>query len=119
MKDWEAIRSRYLQDPVPYRLGGLAADLARVASFAENAANHSAVAGMLEESKWFIEWTVLEARPEVQEELLDLQLQLAFWHLDWPHIYASEARVKPIREAAARWSERIIAISGLLDEAPR
>lgn len=44
---------------------------------------------------------------------------LAFWHLDWPHIYSSEEHVRPIREAAARWSDRIIAISGLLNEVPR
>ncbi|MBI3361117.1 MAG: hypothetical protein HY023_08400 [Chloroflexi bacterium] len=91
--------------------------MARIASFSENPANRNAVAGMLEESKWFIEWTVLEARPEIQEELLDLQLQLALWHLAWPRICGDEERVKPIRDEAARFSERVIQISGLLEEA--
>ena len=33
MKDWTAIRERYLRDQLPIRLGGLAAHLSRIKSF--------------------------------------------------------------------------------------
>ena len=37
MKNLEAIQERYLRDPLPVRLGGLAANLARVESFSNHA----------------------------------------------------------------------------------
>ncbi|TXT23563.1 MAG: hypothetical protein FD131_5196 [Rhodocyclaceae bacterium] len=52
----EPVRQRFLRDPLPIRLGGLAADLARIASFSENPANRHAVASLLEEGKYFAEW---------------------------------------------------------------
>ena len=36
MKDLSAIQARYARDPLPVRLGGLAADMARIASFSQN-----------------------------------------------------------------------------------
>jgi hypothetical protein len=35
MKDWTTIRDRYLHDALPIRLGGLAANLARIKSFSD------------------------------------------------------------------------------------
>ena len=36
MSKLDGLRSRYLKDPIPVRLGGLAANLSRVASFSKN-----------------------------------------------------------------------------------
>jgi hypothetical protein len=47
MKDLSAIRVRYVRDPLPIRLGGLAADLARIASFSQNPANLAPVADLI------------------------------------------------------------------------
>ena len=60
MRDVRSIRDRYLKDAIPTRLGGLAANLARVSSFAKNPGNRDAVYLLLDESKWFIEWTAAE-----------------------------------------------------------
>ena len=38
MKDLSAIQARYVHDSLPVRLGRLAADLARIASFSQNPA---------------------------------------------------------------------------------
>lgn len=57
MRKLENLRSRYLNDSISVRLGGLAATLARVASFSKNEGNRDAVLATLQESKWFIEWT--------------------------------------------------------------
>ncbi len=55
MKDWTAIRDRYLRDEFPVRLGGLAANLARIKSFSDHPDHRDAVESLLEESKFFIE----------------------------------------------------------------
>lgn len=79
----EAIRERYLRDELNIRLGGLAANLARIASFSSGTKQHASVEYLLEESKWFIEWNVPDASPEIQSELVELQIQLAVWHRAW------------------------------------
>lgn len=79
----EAIRQRFLSDPPPKRLGALAADLARIASFSENPENHRAVASLLEEGKWFAEWATPDAPLETQAVLAEIQLALAVWERDW------------------------------------
>lgn len=61
MKDLNATRQRYLRDDLTVRLGGLAANLSRIKSFAGHDANREAVESMIEESKYFIEWTAAEA----------------------------------------------------------
>ena len=80
------IRERYLRDELPIRLGGLAANLARIVSFAgqphETGKYPSTVEHLLEESEWFIEWNGPDAPLETQTELVELQIQLAVWRRD-------------------------------------
>lgn len=57
MKDWSIIRECYLRDELPTRLGGLAANLARIKSFSSHPADRELVESLLEESKFFIEWS--------------------------------------------------------------
>ncbi len=61
MKDWTVKRERYLREDLPHRLGELAANLARIASFCGNDLNNEAVFSLIEESKFFIEWTAIAA----------------------------------------------------------
>jgi hypothetical protein len=106
----DTLRKRYLQDPLPIRLGGLAADLARVASFSENPKNHVAVSSLIEEGKWCAEWTAPEAPVEIQEVLAEVQISLALWHRAW-----LSGRPPPqMREEARRWSERLLGLSELV-----
>jgi len=105
-----AIRDRYLRDPLSVRLGGLAADLARIASFAENPKNREAVVSLMEEGKWFAEWAAPEAPVEIQEVLAEAQVALALWHRRWV-----AGRPDPLMpEAAHRWSEQLLELSGLV-----
>jgi|GEM_PF-2730767 len=46
------IRTRYLQDTLPIRLGGIAANLARLASFSANPQSVIAIENLLVESRW-------------------------------------------------------------------
>ena len=63
MKDWRAVHARFMRDPLPVRLGGLAADLARIGSAGATPANASAVQLLLDEARRFIEWTAAETAP--------------------------------------------------------
>lgn len=105
----ETLRQRFLQDPLPIRLGNLASDLARIAFCAENPQNRAVVASVLEEGKFFAEWAASEAPLEVQEQLAQVQIELAYWHLRW----LSGQPEPSMRSQAQRWSDRLIELSGL------
>ena len=55
MRDLTAIRERYLRDELPVRLGGLAANLARIKSFSDHPNHCDVIESLLNESKFFIE----------------------------------------------------------------
>ena len=114
MRDLAALKERYLRDALPVRLGGLAANLARVGSFSDHPDHRDVVADLLEESKFFIEWTAHDATSDVQMELVQWQLQLARWQHAWAAIWAEPARRREVAEQACQWSERVLHLSGLL-----
>ena len=114
MKDWTAIRERYLRDSLPVRLGGLAANLSRIKSFAAQEASREAVESMLDESKHFIEWTAAEAEIQTAAQLVELQVQLARWQLTWTHTWNDPLQRRQLAEQSATWSKRVLEMSGLL-----
>ena len=118
MTQLETIRERYLRDGLHIRLGGLAANRARAASFAgppTKAGNYpAAVAHLLEESKWFIEWNSPDASLETQAELVQLQIQLAVWHQAWTQRRMNESRRQEMITQARVWSDQVLELSGLL-----
>jgi hypothetical protein len=108
MKNLEAIKKRYLQDDLPVRLGGIAANLARIASASSDPADWEAVQSMLEESKFFIEWTALDSPLKVQAPLVELQVQLALWHLVWPKVYTDPQERGKLSQLARIWSQDVL-----------
>jgi hypothetical protein len=80
----ERKRERYLRDPLPIRLAGLAADFERIASSSRHPTGSASVAEMLEESQYYIEWTAAEAEPQVAGELVDIQRMVVAWRRAWP-----------------------------------
>ncbi len=115
MKDWTTIQKRYLQDELPIRLGGIAANLSRVKSFASHDANREAVVSLIEESKFFIEWTANEADLDVAAELIELQIQLSRWQHTWSKIWPDKAQRQQVATTSSHWSQRVLELSGLLD----
>ena len=105
----EQVRRRFLQDPLPTRLGGLAADVARIASFSEDAANRQAVASLLEEGKYFAEWMASEAPLETQAVLAEVQISLALWERGW----LRHSPTPTMRTEAARRSDELLELAGL------
>jgi hypothetical protein len=115
MRDYAAMRERYMRDGIPTRLGGLAANLARVNSFSKNPVNRDVVHGLLDESKYFIEWTASEAEVSTAAELVELQVQLALWQRRWEQLWADQAQRAKIAEQSQAWSDKVLDMSGLLD----
>ncbi len=114
MRNYETVRERYLRDPLPIRLGGLAANLRRIASFAQHPANGQAVESLLDESKHFIEWTAREAEIETAAQLVEIQIQLARWQRNWERIWADPQQRQEVGHQSQGWSDRVLRLSGLL-----
>jgi len=116
MKDWTQIRERYMRDELPVRLGGLAANLRRIKSFSASEASQAAVVSLIDESKMFIEWTAAQAEVDTAEQLVELQVQLALWQLQWKTIWSDSLKRKQVAEQSAQWSDRVLELSGLLNK---
>lgn len=117
MKNLTHIRNRYMRDPLPLRRGGLAADLARIASFSRSPANLTPVADLMREAAHFIEWCAPEADLESRVALLEMQRQLARWRKQLPQRFADQAWRDQVIAEARQWSQRVLEMSGLLVEA--
>ncbi len=115
MNQLESLRSRYLRDSIPTRLGGLAANLARVASFSRHDGHQPAVTATMHESKWFIEWTAPELSTEETADLIRLQSQLARWEIQSKDKWDNDTWRQDLMNESRRWSERLMDMSGLLD----
>ena len=113
MSEWSDIRERYLRDGVDIRLGGLAANLARIGSFSRRPEQASAVSRLLRESALFIEWTAADAPKEALPELAELQRLLSGWYHSWSDVWPDDSRRSAIGETASRWSARVLELSGL------
>ena len=114
MNRLEKLRSRYLNDPIPIRIGGLAANLARVTSFSRHDGHQQVVSATMQESKWFIEWTANDLPVEQTAELVKLQSQLARWELQSHKKWNNEHWRQELLSVSRVWSERLIVMSGLV-----
>jgi hypothetical protein len=118
MTNRAAIQERYLRDDIPIRLGGLAANLARIKSFSDHPGHMNAVERLIEESKFFIEWTALDTAVDIQAELVKLQVKLALWHLRWQEIWEDPERRAAVMNQAGNWSRWVLERSGFMERSP-
>lgn len=114
MKNYTAIRERYLKDNISIRLGGLAANLSRIKSFANNENNKVLVESLIDESKHFIEWTAHETEIETAAQLVELQVQLALLQIKLNNLWLEPEQRKKISEKSNEWSQQVLIASGLL-----
>ena len=112
----ERKRERYLRDPLPIRLAGLAADFERIASSARHPGGSASVVEMLEESQYYIEWTAAEAEPEIAGELVDIQRMIVAWRRAWPEAQHSPAQRVLLSVQAKIWADQVLEYSGMLEE---
>ncbi len=115
MPNKEKLRDRFLRDPLPRRLGGLAATFGRISSSARESSDPANVARLLEEAKYLIEWTAADTEPEIAAELVSMQTLINLWLEAWDK--ASQAKEQRILLSvqAKYWSDRAMDFSGLLE----
>jgi len=106
MHNFEIIKKRFLKDDITVRLGGIASNLARLKSFSKMPDNKKVIRDLIEESKFFIEWTAPEASLDIQQELVNIQLKLA--------LYQYSAEQNEIANSADKWADKLIKLSGIL-----
>jgi hypothetical protein len=116
IKNLEERKERFLRDNLPIRMGGLAANLARIKSFSESDDNSAAVYLLLEESKYYIEWAGREMDAEKAAPLINLQRKISGWQQRWDSVWSDKDRRKMLAKVAERWSLEILRKSGLLDQ---
>ena len=114
MRDRKALRERYLRDGLPVRLGGVAANLARITALSGYVTSRGVVESLLDESRFLIEWTAGDAGIDTAAELVELQVQLARWQYNLGRLWTSAAQRGAMAEQAHAWSERVLEMSGLL-----
>jgi hypothetical protein len=115
---WRARQERFLREPRARRLGELAANLARMASFSTNPAHGPAVERLAEECKYFIEWIAPELGLAEQCELLKLQRLLACWQLHWQALWQDAEKRAALAAQTEEWAQMVLALSGLLPQSP-
>ena len=114
MPDQVLVRDRFLRDSLPLRLGGIAADLARAGACSRNPANGEVIFNLIDESKWFIEWTAEDLDIDTASILIELQVQLARWQIGWERRWNDPQQRAEIGAQAKEWSDRLLDLSGLV-----
>ncbi|MCL4529770.1 MAG: hypothetical protein M1282_10185 [Chloroflexi bacterium] len=114
MKDKEKLRERFLRDPLPRRLGGLAATLGRISSSARKSTNPMIVANLLDEAKHLIEWTAADAEPEAASELVRIQTMITLWQRAWSEASQNPQQRILLSVQAKDWSDKAVDFSGLI-----
>ena len=110
----EKLRERFLRDPLPRRLGGLAATLGRISSVARKSSDPTNVTRLLEEAKYSIEWTAADTEPEIAAELVSMQTLLNLWLKAWDKASQDKAQRTLLSVQAKHWSDKAMDFSGLL-----
>ena len=114
MTNKEKLRERFLRDPLPRRLGGLAATLGRISSSARKSTDPNVVSNLLDEAKHLIEWTAADTEPETAAELVRMQTLLTLWQKAWTDACQNPQQRLLLSIQAKDWSDKAIDFSGLV-----
>jgi hypothetical protein len=113
---FEQRREKYLRQPMPRRLGNLASNLNRIATYSNGSFSKENIFDLIRESQYFAEWTAADAPLELTLSLVEMQRQLARWKLHWSEVWQDESKKTQMQEQAKFWSDRMIEHSGLQQE---
>lgn len=114
MLDWKRFATRYARMAYQQRMGNLASTLARLATVAQSKSSAVSVPDLLREGMWIIEWSASDATPEALAELAPMQRELSLLYRAWQ---ADADAVRAVVAFRARaMSERVLALSGILDQ---
>ena len=107
----EVLKQRYLRDDVPVQISGIAANLARGGSFIRNVKNRDVVMGLLDESKYFVDWCAPRTDIDKAARLVELQRQRAAWQFSLDKIWPDQNQRLSVGDASLKWSDEILAMT--------
>jgi len=110
----EKLRERFLRDPLPRRLGGLAATFGRISSSARKSTDPNIVSNLLDEAKHLFEWTAADTEPETAAELVRIQTLLTLWQRAWTEASQNPQQRLLLSVQAKDWSDKAVDFSGLV-----
>lgn len=109
MRDLKRMHERFMRDGSSVRLGNLASDLLRLNKWILMRHRDEAIVDLMREIAWLMEWT----GDLGLAEFADMQREICRWRRIWP---VDQARsILALR--ALQMSNRILAWSGLLEQA--
>ena len=114
MTNKEKLHERFLRDPLPRRLGGLAATLGRISSSARKSTDPNIVFNLLDEAKHLIEWTAADPEPDTAAELVRMQTMITLWQRAWAEASQNPKQRLLLCVQAKDWSDRAVDFSGLV-----
>ena len=97
------------------RLGHLASDLARIASFIEMQLKTEAVKSVIEESKFFAEWAARDEKPEIQMFLAEIRSFLAQKESELNFLSNNKEWKKEVSQYVRACSDGLLKKAGLID----
>ncbi len=98
------------------RLGHLASDLARIASFTEMELDEGAIKRVMEEAEFFAEWTVREVEIEIQRLLAEIQGFLAQARLQWDTLSKNTEWKTEVAKQCRAWANTLLERGGFTAE---
>ncbi len=118
MRDLSTLRERFLRDRVAIQLGNIASNLGRTSAFIQSEIEQAAITDLFDETKAMIDWAAPSATLDQQFILVELQRSLVRWRFAWADIAQDATQRVGVADKAREWSDRLIAIAGLLDDEP-
>ncbi len=97
------LKARFMKDPVSVRLGNIASDLLRASNLVgRSGASIESLNHVINEVKLFTEWTARDLEVDLQENILNLQRELAV-----------SSKSELISQNLKKWADYFIKISGI------
>ncbi len=106
--NFEPRREKYLRQAVPRRLGNLASNLNRIATYSNGSFSKEGIFELIRESQYFAEWTIGAAPPEIALNLVEMQRQLARWKIHWDKTWDDPPQKLQMQNDAKQWSDKLI-----------
>jgi hypothetical protein len=115
MPNWDSIEQSFLSLSRQKQLGELASSLARLKSWSlTDKANNPVVSVVLGEA---VLYTSLMERESGSSEFTQLQKFLQDWRISWSNAAIESAEFLNMNTSLAKWSDRVLDMSGLLQVA--
>ncbi len=111
----KALEERFLKEDIKTRMGHLASDLVKAATFIEIGSSQQAKSVMIE-GKYFAEWSAAGLNVEDQGKMAEIQSYLALRELQWSKWYETPNALKSTVNDLRNWSQELLKRGGFLNE---